>query len=79
MEYTLLIVDEKLGETIIEGYATQSGIVSAVEKYTNLDDDGQLAFAASLGREGAAEHQGVWYSIFVTGTVRTMVRSLGEN
>ncbi|QGJ90425.1 hypothetical protein HWC81_gp80 [Gordonia phage Crocheter] len=75
MEYTLLVVDEKLGETIIEGYATQAGIVSAVENYTNLNDNGQLAFAATLGREGSAEHHGVWYSIFVTGTVKSMVKS----
>ncbi|WNT45156.1 hypothetical protein SEA_OLGASCLOVER_82 [Gordonia phage OlgasClover] len=77
MEYTLLVVDEKLGETIIEGYATQSGVVSVLEKYTNLDDNAQLAFAATLGREGSAEHHGVWHSIFVTGTIGTMVRSLG--
>ncbi|QXO14104.1 hypothetical protein SEA_ALAINAMARIE_80 [Gordonia phage AlainaMarie] len=78
MDYTLLVVDEKLGETIIEGHVSQAGVISILEKYTQLDDLGKLHFANDLGGQGSAEHSGVWYSVYVTGGIGTMVRSLGD-
>ncbi|QWY82412.1 hypothetical protein SEA_AFLAC_80 [Gordonia phage Aflac] len=78
MEYTLLIVDEKLDETIVEGHATQAGIMSVLEKYTQLDASGKLSFINDLGNEGSAEYSIFPYSVYVTGPVGTMVRSLGD-
>ncbi|WIC89968.1 hypothetical protein SEA_HYDRUS_79 [Gordonia phage Hydrus] len=78
MEHTLLVVDEKLGETIIEGYATTKGLTSVLEKYTKLDEDGKRNFFDILEKQGSVDHSGVWYSIYVTGRVSTMVRSLGD-
>ncbi|QAU06312.1 hypothetical protein SEA_RICKMORE_78 [Gordonia phage Rickmore] len=84
MEYTLLIVErivergkESKDETVIEGYTTQRGLMTVLEKYTGLDDYGKLKFVNELGMEGSAEHKGVPYAVYVTGPVGSMVRSLG--
>ncbi|QEQ94382.1 hypothetical protein HWC66_gp79 [Gordonia phage Chikenjars] len=85
MEYTLLIVERIFGEketkdeTIIEGYTNHRGLMTVLEKYSRLDDHAKGKFCDDLGSTGSAEHSGVPYSIYVTGPVDSMIKTLGSH
>ncbi|QPL14724.1 hypothetical protein SEA_SCHWARTZ33_79 [Gordonia phage Schwartz33] len=74
MEYTLLIVDESLSHTLIEGYANSSGLMTTLKCFTDLEKDGRDAFMSDLLWKGAAEykasaHDPFPYSVTATGVV----------
>lgn len=83
MEYTILVEDEHLALTIVEGYTNSTGMNALLKRFTPMPQSGRRDFMNDLLWQGSAEYKAkqdaaLPYSIYATGVVSTMVRGAKE-